>query len=161
MQHAHRQADGAGLLRIEDEQQEIAPFGENDCGDHQRDQPGLDQVGGADAEDIAEQDMIEMHVGLDRRVEHDAEAKQAGKHHAHHRIFLDAGVFFEVANREGAAHAGGKGADAQWNADDIGQHHPGQHCVGDGVAHQRPALEHQKAGQQSRGDRHHDGDRHG
>ena len=50
-----------------------------------------------------------------------------------------------------AGHAGGEGADRERQADDIGEHDAGQHGMGDRVAHQRPALEHQEAGQQRHG----------
>ncbi len=120
-----------------------------DRGDHR----GLDDVARADAEHVAEQDVVEMHVGLDLDVEHEAEAEHAGEHDAHHRVLLDAAVVLQEAGRERADHAGGKGTDGVGKADDVGDDHARKDGVRDGVAHQRPALEHEEAGEQRRRDR--------
>ena len=118
------------------------------------DQPALGHIAPRHAEHVAEQDVVEMNLGLDLGVEHDAEAEHAGEHDAHHRVLLDAAVLLEVAGRQRAEHAGGECADGERNAGDVGEHDARQHGVADGVAHQRPALEHQEAGEQRRRHRH-------
>ncbi|MCY1233767.1 hypothetical protein D9M72_463220 [compost metagenome] len=154
MQPVNRKTDGFGLGGIEGVQQEIAPFdGENTGGD-QGDHAGLGDVAPADAEHVAEEDVVEVHVALDLGVEHQPEAEHAGEDHAHHRILLDAAVFLEIAGQKRAGHAGGKGADGKRQADDVGDDDAGEDRMRDRVAHQRPALQHQETGEHGGRDRH-------
>ena len=73
---------------------------------------GLDQIAPADAQHVAEQDVVEMHVGLDLGEEHEAEPEHAGEHDAHDGVLLDPAVLLEIAGGERAEHAGAERADA-------------------------------------------------
>ena len=88
-----------------------------------------------------------MLVGVDAREQHQAEGEHAGKDDAHHRVFFHPAVLFQVAGGYRAKDAGEEGADRQRDADHERHHDAGQHRVRDGVAHQRPAFEHQIAGE--------------
>ena len=147
VQHAAPAGRGAGLGGVEGVQQQVAPF-QQDRADHAVTAIAIApsrQVLRADAQHVAEQDVVEMHVGLDLGVKHDAEPEHAGEHHAHHGVLLDPAVVAQIPGRQRAEHAGGEGADDQRQASDIGQHDARQDGVADRIAHQRPALQHQKA----------------
>ena len=58
----------------------------------------------------------------------------------------DPAVFRKESGGKRADHAGDEGAEAERQADHIGQYHARQHRMGNRIAHQRPALQHQKAG---------------
>lgn len=100
-----------------------------------------------DAQHVAEQYMIEMHVGLDLDVEHQTEPEHARKDDAHHRILLDAAVVLEETRRDRAEDSGHEGTDRIGQADDIGDDDTREHGVADGVAHKRPAFQHEEAGE--------------
>ena len=116
----------------------------------------LADVAPGDTEHVAEQDVIEMHVGLDLDIKDQAKPEHAGENDAHHRILFDTAVIFQETGGESAKHAGREGADREGYADDIGDDHAGKDGVADGVSHQRPAFQNQEAGQQ----RHRDCDQH-
>jgi hypothetical protein len=117
------------MLRVEGMQQEVAAEHQDRAGGDRRDDGALADVRPRDAEHVAEQDVVEMHVGLDLGVEHDAEAEHAGEHDAHHRVLLDAAVLLEEAGGERAEHAGDEGADGERQAGDVGEHDARQHGV--------------------------------
>ena len=154
MQQLDPQADRLRLRGVEGMQQEILPFDADHRRGEQRDRGSARDVGPGDAEHVAEQDMVEMHVGLDLDVEHEAKPEHAREDHAHHRVLLDPAVLLQEAGRGGADHAGGEGADRVGKAEDIGEDHAGKHGMADRIAHQRPALQHEEAGQE----RHRHGD---
>ena len=82
---------------------------------------GLDEIARGHAEHVAEQDVVEMLVGLDLGEEHETEAEHAGEHDAHHRVLLHAAVLLEVAGRQRAAEPGREGADRQRQAEHKGR----------------------------------------
>ena len=63
---------------------------------------------------IAEQNMVEMLVGLDLGEQHQAETEHAGEHDAHHRVFLHAAVLLEIAGQQRAGEPCSEGPDRQW-----------------------------------------------
>ena len=151
MQQPHAQAAGFGLRRIEGVQQKIPPFQPDNQRDHQRDSRRLSNIAEGDPEHIAEQNMVEMDVGLDRYVQHQPGAKHAGEDNPHDGIAFEAAVVVEKTGRHGAEQSGDKRADGEGDADNVGQHHARKDRVAHGVAHQRPAFEHQKDRQQRAG----------
>jgi len=78
MQQADPQADRSRLCRVEGVQQEIPPFDDEDAGRDRRDERRLGDVAEPDAQHVAEQDVVEMHLGLDFHVEHQSKAEHAG-----------------------------------------------------------------------------------
>ena len=121
----------------------------------------LADVGPGDAERVAEQDVVEVHVGRGRDVEHDAEREHAGEDDAHGGVLLHPAVVLHEAGGAGAEHAGGEGADRERGAEPVGDDDAGQHRVADRVAHQRPAAQDQQAGEQRHRDRDDRGDQEG
>jgi hypothetical protein len=67
----------------------------------------------------------------------------------------------KIAGRNGTDHAGDECPDQERDADQIGEHDAGQHGMSQRIAHQRPAFEHQKAGEQGGGHRQDRGDQKG
>ncbi len=119
---------------------------------------GLDQVAPGDAEHVAEQDVAEVLVGLDAREHDEADREHAGEDDAHGGVFLDAAVVLEIAGADRGEQPGDERADGDGQADHIGDDGARQHGVRDGVAHQRPALEHEEARQHRRDGADEDGD---
>ncbi len=140
MQHPHRQADGLCVLPVERIQKQIPAKEHDRHADKKRDNPRLRDVSPRHAQHVAEQDMVEMHLGLNFGVEQQAEPEHAGEDHAHDRVFLHTAVFFQVTDAHNAGHAGHESADGKRYADNIGNHHARQHRMAHGIAHQRPAL---------------------
>ena len=105
------------------------------------------------AKHVAEQNVIEMHVALDLDVEHQPEPEHAREHDPHHRVLLDAAVLLEEAGRQRADHAGRESADCIGKSDNVGDHDAGKNGMRDRVAHQRPALEDEEAGEECGRDR--------
>ena len=106
----------------------------------------LDKVAYRDAEHVAEQDVIQVLVGLHLGEEDEAETEHAGEHDAHHRVLLNAAVLRQVARRQSTGEAGDESADGKRQPQHEGEHDAWQHGMRDCVAHERPALEHQVAG---------------
>jgi hypothetical protein len=79
----------------------------------------------AHAQHVAEQDVVEVHVGLDGRVEHDPQREHAGEDHAQERVLLDAAVLLQPAREQRAGHSGEKAPSASGRPSDIGQPTPG------------------------------------
>ena len=121
-------------------------------------QRGPADVAPGHAEHVAEQQVAEVQRGRHAGVEHEAEAEQAGEHHAHRGVLLDPAVVLEPAGARGADEAGDERADRDGQAGDEGEDHPGQHRVADRVAHQRPAAQDQEARQHRHRQRGGDGD---
>ena len=88
---------------------------------------------------------------MDRYVQHQSGAKHAGEDNPHDGIALESAVIVEKTGRHGAQQTGDKRADGEGDADNVGQHHARKDRVAHGVAHQRPAFEHQKHRQQRAG----------
>ena len=95
--------------------------------------------------------MVEMHLGFDGDVEDQPGTEHAGKDDPHNRILLDAAVIFQVSGGDRAEQTGNECAQRQRQPHHPGQHDAGKHRMAHGVAHQRPALEHQKNRQQRAG----------
>ena len=94
-----------------------------------------------------------MDGAFDLNIEHEAEAEHAGEDDAEHRIFLDAAVLLDEAGQKRADETGDEGPDGERDAGDIGDDDARQHGMGDGVTHQRPALQNQQAGEEGHRDR--------
>ena len=94
-----------------------------------------------------------MHVAFDLGEQHDAEAEHPRKDDAQQRVFLDPAVLLQIADAERAGHPGYESSDRQRQSGDIGQHYAGQDRMADRIAHQGPALQHQKTGQERGGHR--------
>ena len=149
------------MLLVERMQQEVLAQGHQEGEACQRDQARFQEVARQDAEHVAEQDVVEMHIALHLYVENEAQPEHAGKDDAEHRVFLDAAVFLEEAGRERAGHARGEGADGERDRQDIGQHDAGKDRVRDRIPHQRPALQDEEAGEDGHGCRNHQGHQEG
>ncbi len=147
MQHVDGKADGARMVRIEAIEQEITALGEDDKKRAARDDGRLDKIGGGDAEHIAEQDMVEVLIGLDLGEQHEPEAEHARKHDAHDRVLFYAAVVFQVARKKRAREARRERANRERNAEDEGDDDARQDGVRNGIAHERPAFQDQIAGQ--------------
>jgi hypothetical protein len=88
-----------------------------------------------------------MLVRLHLREEDQPQPKHAREYDAHHRILFHAAVLLEVAGQQRTREPRGERADGERQAEHEREHHPRQHGMRDRIAHQRPALEHQIAGQ--------------
>ena len=143
MEERRAQPDGPRVPGIKTIEQQVAPQHE----DYPERKPGYDQgvaqITGSQPEDISKQNVVQMQVALHLRKNHEAKRKQPSEHHAHHRIFLHAAVGFDVAGGHRAKEPRGKRSHGQRQTDRVGDHDPRQHRVRDGIAHQRPAFEHQ------------------
>jgi hypothetical protein len=71
-----------------------------------------------------------------------------GEDDAERRVLLHARRRGHGAGHEGAAHARREGAEDEGKPEEVGADDARQDRVGDGVAHERPALQHDEAGQQ-------------
>ena len=140
MQQPAAQSAGLRLLRVKGVQQKIAPLQADNQRNRQRDQRRLYNIAGGNTQHIAKQNMIEMHLRLNRHVQHQARAKHPGKHDAHDRIALNTAVIVEITGGDGAEQPGDKRADGEGDTEDIRHHHPRENRVAHGVAHQRPAF---------------------
>ena len=95
-----------------------------------------------------------MHLGFDGDIEDQARAEHAGKDDPHDRILFDATVILQISGGDRAEKTGHERAQRQRQAHHPGQHDAGKHRVAHGVAHQRPAFQHQKNRQQRAGHGH-------
>src|SRR5699024_7656573 len=129
---------------------------------HERD-PGedadLDQIAGGDAQDVAEQDVAEVGVAGRDRDQHQAEREQGGEDDPDRGVLLDPAGPADGPDERDGEHPEDDRPDREGHPDDVGEHHAGQHGVRDRIAHQRPAHQHEPAGQQRAHDRR--GDRRG
>ena len=89
---ADRQSDRSRLRRVECVQEKVPPFDEDDAGRNGRDDPGFDDIAETRPEDVAKQNVIEMHVALDLDVKHESQPEHAREHDPDHRVLLDAAV---------------------------------------------------------------------
>ena len=151
VQQSAAQAAGFSLRWIKGVQQKIPPFETDNQRNHQCDRHRLPNIAEGYSQHIAEQDMVEMNIGLDRYVQHQSGAKHAGEDNPHDGIALESAVIVEKTGRHGAQQTSDKRADGEGDADNVGQHHARKDRVAHGVAHQRPAFEHQKHRQQRAG----------
>ena len=152
MQQPAAQSAGLRLLRIKGVQQKITPLKPDYQRNRQRNQRRLYNIAGGNTQHVAKQNMIEMDLRLNRHVQHQARAKHPGKDDAHDGITLNAAVIVEITGGDGAEQPGDKRADGEGDTEDIRYHHARKNRVAHGIAHQRPALEHQKHRQQRAGD---------
>lgn len=83
-------------------------------------------------------------------VMHDPQSEHPREDDAHHRVALDAGIFGDEAGGQRADKPRDEGPKQQRQPRDIGDHHPRQYRMAGGIAHQRPALEHQKTAEHRR-----------
>ena len=134
MEPAHRQSDGTGVLRVKGIDQQVLAPRKKACRTHDGDDGRLPDVRSRDAENVAEQDMVEVYVGLDGHVHDQACREHAGEDDAHHRVLLQPRVAVEVAGGKRTCHAGGKCTRSQRHTNDVGHHYARQ----DGVAHSVP-----------------------
>ena len=102
MQQPAAQSAGLRLLRVKGVQQKITPLKPDNQCYSQCDQRRLRNIAGGNSQHIAKQNMIEMHLRLNRHVQHQARAKHPGKHDAHDRIAFNAAVIVEIAGGDGA-----------------------------------------------------------
>ena len=150
MEPADGQPGGAGLDGIETVKQQVLPGQRQPEADDGGDAEGEGDVALADAEQVAEEDVVEMDVRVDRDIGHQPDAEHPREDHPEDGVGFDAAVAGEVARRERAGHARPDGADEQGRAEKMGEDDAGQDRVADGVPHQGPALEDEETGQQRR-----------
>ena len=81
--------------------------------------------------------------------QHQTQGKKACEHQTDHSVFLDPGFLLHKADGGHGTHTENKGPERKGQAKGIGHHHAGQHRMGHGIPHQRPALEGHVAGQQT------------
>ena len=77
-----------------------------------------------------------------------AEREQRGEDEADHRILAQPRVLLDEPHGERRQDAGEERADRERKAEDVGAGDAGHDRVGQRVAHQRPALEHQVGGEE-------------
>jgi hypothetical protein len=100
-----------------------------------------DQVGGGDAQDVAEEEVGEVHgVGAHRAEQGDAQGERAGEDNADGGILPDAGL--EVANGRRGQESGSQRARAEGPPGQVGHRHAGQDGVGQSVAEEGHAPQH-------------------
>src|SRR5699024_9991055 len=92
VQQAYRQHEGSGQHKIKGMQQEVAPLEPNDARYQQGNGTRLHQITIDNTQHVTKKDMVQMHVGTDAGVEHDAQPEHAGRHHAHDGILLEPAV---------------------------------------------------------------------
>ena len=88
-----------------------------------------------------------MLVGFDLGEDDQSEAEHAGEHDPHHRILLHPAVLLQIAGQKSAGQSGREGTDGQRQAERECDDDARQDGVGDRIPHERPALEHEIAGQ--------------
>ncbi|STV11340.1 Uncharacterised protein [Klebsiella pneumoniae subsp. pneumoniae] len=116
VQQSAAQAAGFSLRWIEGVQQKIPPFETDNQRNHQCDRRRLPNIAEGYSQHIAEQDMVEMNIGLDRYVQHQSGAKHAGEDNPHDGIALESAVIVEKTGRHGAQQTGDKRADGEGDA---------------------------------------------
>src|SRR5690606_21081501 len=142
-QHGRIEADGAGMALIEEGDHEILPDdGHDRQGDH-GDDDQLQRVRGGDGEDIAHDDGLDVHRGGRQRDHEQAEAEKGGEDQADDGVFLELGALGEKQHGPCGETAREEGTDGERQAQHIGAGDPGDDGMGECIADQRPALEHE------------------
>src|SRR5699024_1203783 len=113
----------------------------------------LRRFGGRDPQQIAEDDVVEIDVRGRDRDEDEAEGEQGGEDDADRGIFLDPTGVAHRADESDGEEAEDHRPEGEGRAEDIGDHDSRQDGVGDRIAHERPADEHEPARKQGTHDR--------
>ena len=125
-----------GLDWIKGLQQEIGPLGHQKQTHASGDCQGCKQVSAINTKHVTKQDMVEMNIRLDARIENQPERKHSGKHHTHDGIALDPAIFSQIPSCQGTTHASCKRPDYQGEAQQISKHNAGQNGMTYRVPHQ-------------------------
>jgi hypothetical protein len=73
--------------------------------------------------------MIQMHVGRRAAEKDQPEGKQAGEHHAHHRVLLDPAVLFDETGAYRAKQPRTEGTERKRQPDNVGDDDSRKHRV--------------------------------
>ena len=89
VEHSRIEADRAGLIGIEREQQQVLPLEPQDQQRDRGDDQHLHDVGVGDSQDVAEDDCLEADVAREHRDDQHAGGEERGKDEADDGIFAD------------------------------------------------------------------------
>ncbi len=103
----------------------------------------LNDVFVGDRQDVAEHDGLDADRGRPDRRHQQAERKQCREYEADDSVLAQARLQLDELHAAGGQDPGEERADRKGRAEDIGRGDAGHDGMGQRVAHQRPALEHQ------------------
>ena len=88
---------------------------------------------------------IAAHLGHQNQ----AKGKETGEHQPDHRVLFDPRLLLDEADQCHRPHPEDKRPQGERQTQGVGKHHPRHYRMGDGIAHQGPALEGHVAGEQT------------
>ena len=96
-----------------------------------------------DAEDVAVDDGLQVHRRRVERDDEEAGGEEEGKDEADDGVLTQHGQAFQEEHGGSGKDAGGEGAEGVRQAPQVGERDAGDDGMGEGVANERPAFEHE------------------
>ena len=134
---------------IETEKQQIPPQHQEHYHHQRRYQQRLPDVRTGDAQHVAKKDVGEIDIAAHLRHKNKPKGKETGEHQANHRVFLNPRLLLDEADQGHRSHPEDKCPQGERQTQGVGNHHSRHDRMGDGIAHQGPALEGHIAGEQT------------
>ena len=149
VERADAEAEGAGLVGVEAEEHQVAPFQREDEQADRRYDDDLDDIAGGDSENVAKDNSLQINPAGKQRDEQQAEGEKRREYDPDHGVFSNGRFHFDEGHGTRGEQAAGKGPDGERKPEQVGDGDAGDHGVGERVTHERPTLERHETGEQS------------
>ena len=124
--------------RVEGEQGKVAPPDEDDRKDQGTQDDHLPHVIHRDAQEVAKQDVGEVHLARNLGDEHGAQGEQSREHDAHGGVGAYDAIFPHRTNEDDGQKCRNERTDNVGKSQQIRDNDPRKHRVRDGITHERP-----------------------
>lgn len=135
-QQPRAEADREGVCRVERVKGEVATLEQQDHRDNGTEDGDLDQVGRRDAEQVAENDVVQVCLARRHRDQNQAKCEQCREDDADRGVLLHPAAVADRADHRHREEPEDDRPDGEGDSDDVGEHDTRQHCVRDGVTHE-------------------------
>ena len=146
---------------VEEGDHQVFPFQCQQYEGHSADDGKLQRVGWCDGKHVAENDGLNVYAGGGQRHHEQAKAKKGREDQPDDGVFLQLGFLVEKQHGACRESACEKGAQRKGEAQHVGPGDAGYDGMGQGIADQRPALEHEIGGKECADATHESTDPHG